>query len=400
MVKLFQTTADHNSDKILTMKRILILISYLILSHFVSQSQDNKTLTLNGYLTSMQSVTFDSLRGNIINDNLLHNRLNFKGYFGTHLSMAVEARNRIFTGDMVKMNQDYSAIIGNDQGWLDLSWNIMDEKSLLINTTIDRYWIDLNYDKFQVRLGRQRINWGQTLIWNPNDVFNAYSFFDIDYPERPGGDAVRIQYFPGFASAFELAVKADSEDDVTAAGLFRFNKWGYDLQFLTGYVNSEDWFAGAGWSGAFGSISFRGEFSWFQPAKNFSDSSGIGLFTIGFDKILKDNSMIQLQAMYCNDPADLTDFDSFYTGNMSAQDLAFSRFSLFGQFTYAAHPLVNMTISGMWFPDLKGYFAGPSLDYSIAENLDFSLIWQHFKSRIGDEKIRINLGFLRMKYSF
>jgi len=363
-------------------------------------AQEGKMTTVNGYLTTMQSVTFDSLKGDFINDNLIHNRLNLKGYLGTHISLGIEFRNRIFTGDMVRMNQDYSELIGNDQGWLDLSWNIMDEKSFLINTTIDRYWIDLNYDKLQVRVGRQRINWGQTLIWNPNDIFNAYSFFDIDYPERPGGDAVRIQYFPGYTSAFELAIKADSEDDITAAGLFRFNKWGYDLQFLTGYVNSEDWVAGAGWSGAFGTISFRGEVSWFQPVKNFSDSAGVGLFTIGFDKILKDNSMIQLQAMYCNDPLDLTDFDSFYTGNMSAKDLAFSRFSLFGQFSYAAHPLVNMTISGMWFPDLKGYFAGTSLDYSVAENLDFSLIWQHFKSRMGDEKIRVNLGFLRLKYSF
>jgi len=382
------------------MKRTLIIIACLVLLHSVSQSQDNKIITLNGYLNSMQSVTFDSLKGDFINDNLIHNRLNFKGYLGSHLTMAVELRNRIFTGDMVRMDPDYSEIIGNDQGWVDLSWNIMDEKSFLINTTIDRYRIDLNYDKVQVRLGRQRINWGQTFIWNPNDIFNAYSFFDIDYPERPGGDAIRIQYFPGFTSAIEFAVKADSEDDITAAGLFRFNKWGYDIQFLTGYVNSEDWVAGAGWSGAFGSVSFRGEFSWFQPVNNFPDSAGTSLVTIGFDKILKDNSMIQLQAMYCNDPVDLTDFNSFYMGNLSAKDLAFSKFSLFGQCTYAAHPLVNMTISGMWLPDLKGYFAGPSVDYSVAENLDFSFIWQHFKSRIGDEKIRINLGFLRLKYSF
>jgi len=382
------------------MKRVLILITCYILSNTLSLSQDKKDFTLNGYLTSMQSVTFDTLKGDFINDNLIHNRLNFKGYLGTHLSMAVELRNRIFTGDMVRMNSDYPELIGNDQGWLDLSWNIMDEKSFLINTTIDRYWLDLNYDKLQVRIGRQRINWGQTLVWNPNDIFNAYSFFDIDYPERPGGDAVRIQYFPGFTSSVEFAVKADNEGDITAAGLFRFNKWGYDLQFLAGYVNSEDWVAGTGWSGAFGSISFRGEFSWFQPVKHFSDSAGVGLFTIGIDKILKDNSMIQLQAMYCNDPLDLTDFNSFYSGNMSAKDLAFSRFSLFGQFSYAVHPLVTMSISGMWFPDLKGYFAGPSVEYSIAENLDFSIIWQHFKSHMGDEKIRVNLGFMRLKYSF
>jgi hypothetical protein len=54
----------------------------------------------------------------------------------------------------------------------------------------------------------------------------------------------------------------------------------------------------------------------------------------------------------------------------------------------------------MWFPDLKGYFAGPSLDCSLAENIDFSLFWQHFDSRMGVNRTRINMGFLRVKYSF
>ena len=91
-----------------------------------------------------------------------------------------------------------------------MSWNILTEKSFFLNTTIDRLWVDFNYGKLQVRAGRQRINWGQTLIWNPNDIFNAYSFFDFDYIERPGSDAVRVQYYPGSSSSVEAAVKVNS----------------------------------------------------------------------------------------------------------------------------------------------------------------------------------------------
>jgi hypothetical protein len=110
--------------------------------------------------------------------------------------------------------------------------------------------------------------------------------------------------------------------------------------------------------------------------------------------------MLQFQVMYCNNPLRLKDFNSFYSGNLSARDLAFSEFSAFGSFTWAATPLVNLTASAMWFPDLKGYFAGPSVEYSLAENVDCSLIWQHFNSRIGETRTRINLAFLRIKYSF
>jgi hypothetical protein len=382
------------------MKRTLAILFVSVIFSSVSTSQEKSSFSINGYVSTMQSVMFDSLKGNFTNDNLIHNRLNIKGFFGEHATFAIELRTRIFTGDMVKNTKEYSDMIGADPGLPDLSWNIVNEKSFLINTAIDRYWLDLNYGKFQARIGRQRINWGQTFVWNPNDIFNAYSFFDVDYVERPGSDAVRLQYYPESSSALEVAVKADNDKDVTAAALYRFNKWGYDIQFLAGYCNGEDYVAGTGWSGAIGSISFRGEATWFQPAMNFSDSTGRGLFTIGFDKVFKNNSMAQLQVMYCNEPLKLSSFNSFYSGNMSSKDLAFSRFSAFGQFSIPANPLLNLSLSAMWFPDLKGYFAGPSLDLSLAENADFSLIWQHFESTMGSDRIRINLGFLRLKYSF
>lgn len=384
------------------MKRDLVFIlSVIVITTSTVLSQEKpKLLTFNGYLTTMQSAMFDSLSGPFINDNLIHNRLNLKGYFSENITFAAEFRNRLFTGDMVRSGRLYSETIASDQGWIDLSWNILNRPSFFLNTTIDRLWFDFNYGKFQARIGRQRINWGQALVWNPNDIFNAYSFFDFDYVERPGSDAVRLQYYPGSSSAIEIAIKADYYENITAAALYRFNKSGFDIQFLAGYVDSEDLAAGAGWSGALGSVSFRGEATWFQPVKKGSDTTGMGLFTIGFDKVFKNNAMAQMQFMYCNKPAGLTGFGSLYSGNMSAKDLAFSRFSAFGQFSYPLTQLLNISLSGMWFPDLNGYFTGPSMEYSVAENVDFSLFWQHFESKISGEKLRINLGYIRVKFSF
>jgi hypothetical protein len=383
------------------MRYLVIIFTVILFTECPGFSQEKqKILTLNGYVSTLQSVIFDSLSGPFINDNLIHNRLNLKGYINDHLTFAAEFRNRLFTGDMVKSGPEYSESIGSDQGIIDLSWNILNEQSFFMNTTIDRLWFDLNYGKLQARIGRQRINWGQTLVWNPNDIFNAYSYFDFDYIERPGSDAVRLQYYPDFSSAIEIALKADYEDKITAATLYRFNKWGYDLQFLCGYFNSEDIVAGAGWSGALGSISFRGEATWFQPVKKFSDSTATGIFTIGFDKVFKNNSIAQIQLMYCNNPADIGSFSSLYFGTMSTKDLAFSRFSSFGMFSYPVTPLLNLGVSGIWFPDLNGYYAGPTLDYSVAENVDLSIYWQHFESKNIDNKSTINLGFLRIKFSF
>ena len=382
------------------MKKYIIIINILLLHATDMFPQDKKSISTGGYFTTMPSVMFDTLSGPFINDLLLHNRINMKAYLNDHITFSAEFRNRFFTGDMVKAGKAYPVMIGKDEGIIDMSWNIFNEESFFLNTTIDRLWLDFNYEKFQVRAGRQRINWGQTLVWNPNDIFNAYSFFDIDYTERPGSDAIRLQYYSSYSSAVELAVKADSEKDITAAALYRFSKWGYDIQFLAGYSNSSDIVAGAGWSGSIGSLSFRGEGSWFRPLEYFSDTTGTTIITAGIDKVFGNNSVAQLQLMYCNNPLELENFINLYTGNLSAKDLAFSKFSAFGQFTWAATPLLNLSISAMWFPDLKGYFAGPSVDYSMAENVDFSLIWQHFRGEMAGIVSRMNMVFLRIKYSF
>jgi len=386
-------------DRVFRRIHFIFLILYSFC--FSGYSQDKpEPVTLNGYVTTMQSAMFDSLSGPFLNENLIHNRLNFKAYLSDRITFAVDLRNRLFTGDMVRYGIPYTGMIGDDDGVVDMSWNIIEEQSFLFNTTIDRLWLDLHYDKFQITLGRQRINWGQTFVWNPNDIFNAYSYFDFDYVERPGSDALRLQYFPSSSSAAEFALKIDDENDITAAGLWRFSLWNYDIQFLAGLMNSEDVVIGAGWSGSVGSMSFRGEGTWFDPYEDWPGDQSTVIVTAGIDKVFKNNSIAQIQLMYCNDPVDLSSFNNLYSGNFSSKDLAYSEFTAFGQFTWAATPLLNLSIAAMWFPDMKGYFAGPSLDYSLAENLDFSLIWQHFDALMDGERTKINLGFLRLKYSF
>lgn len=381
-------------------KTLFAFILFLLLPAGKILSQEENPVSLGGYVTTMQSSMFEKLSEPFMNENLLHNRLNLKAYISNGITFTGEMRNRFFTGDFVKMGSYYSDIIGYDRGFADMSWNILSENSFLLNSTIDRLNVDFTFNKFQITAGRQRINWGQTFVWNPNDIFNAYSFFDFDYVERPGSDAVRLQYFTSSSSAAEIAVKVDNNRDITAAGLYRFSLWDYDIQFLAGFVNGQDIVLGTGWSGAIGGLSFRGEVSWFDQYEDFPGDENTILATTGFEKIFKNNSMAQVQVMYCNNPLGLNDFNSFYSGNLSSKDLAFSVFSAFGQFTWAATPLINLTASAMWLPDLDGWFAGPSFDYSLAENLDFSLIWQHFDALMGGEKSKINLAFLRLKYSF
>ncbi len=387
------------ADRKMRQSFFVLIILLLLPAHL--KSQDKKIQAdLKGYISSMQNVMFEQPEDSWIKQNIIHNRLNFRLYAGSRITFAVDLRNRFFISDMFEYSSIYADNLSVDRGFMDLTANIFEERSFVLNTSVDRLWLDMNFNSVQVRIGRQRINWGQTFVWNPNDIFNAYSYFDTDYPERPGSDAVRLQIYPDYSSSIELAASLDSDDDLTIAGLYRFNKWGYDIQLLSGLVSSDDIVFGAGWSGAFGSTSFRGEMSWFQPYRDFSDTTGMGLFTIGFDRGFSGSGMIQLQAMYCNEPVSFSNFDEFYSGDLTAKDLAFSEFSLFAGITYPVTPLVNISLSGIWYPDLDGFYAGPSTDISMRENLDLSFIWQFFNANLTGSRYRLTLIFLRMKYSF
>jgi len=117
----------------------------------------------------------------------------------------------------------------------------------------------------EVRVGRQRINWGVNLAWNPNDIFNAYNFIDFDYKERPGTDAVRFQYFGKNMSGFEVAYSPRAEwRQHTAALMYRLNAQGYDIQLIAGQYQT-DVTAGIGWAGNLGNSGFKGEAQWFGP---------------------------------------------------------------------------------------------------------------------------------------
>lgn len=246
------------------MKQLIVtILTFVIILRAHCQSDSTHRWSLHGYISSMQSVMFDSINKNWTMDNYVTNRLNFKWYTTSYLSAVAEMRNRIVFGETIKNNpQTYASSFEHDYGWMNLNHNIATGNSYLVNLNVDRLYVAYQQDKLNITLGRQRINWGQTLVWNPNDIFNAYSFLDFDYIERPGSDALRLQYYTSETTVMEMAIKVNNVNQITAAGLYRFNTSGYDIQLLGGVFNSEDYVAGAGFSGAINSIALRGEASY------------------------------------------------------------------------------------------------------------------------------------------
>ncbi len=386
-------------------KTFSAIIFILFITNF---TYAQKSWTLSGYVSNMQSVMFDSIGNNWTNDNLIHNRLEFRYYAPKYFTIGVDARNRIITGETVKYMPGYADNINSDNGLIDLSWNIIEENSILLNTSIDRAFLTFEKGNVNITAGRQRINWAKTFVWNPNDIFNSYSFFDFDYMEKPGSDAFNIEYYTGMASSINAVVKLDSANNITAGAKYGFNLLNYDFQVIGGIINEQDYIAGIGLTGNIWKFTIRSEASYLQPEKNFADTTGVLIASIGTEYMFQNSTMVSFEFLYNQLPKEtqVGNFLQIYEAPMSVKNLSFTEYNIFGQITYPFSPLISGTFAGMYYPQIKGFFVGPSLSISLTQNLDFSVIAQTFSGEFTnpitqkDQRMLFNLGFMKMKYSF
>ncbi|MBK8346136.1 MAG: hypothetical protein IPL08_00395 [Saprospiraceae bacterium] len=161
--------------------------------------------SFNGYIKDMQSLSFSKDFESLTATNLIHNRINMKWLPSSNLTLAAELRNRLIWGDDVRIIPDYNQLLRNPNELVNLSKIWFSNLSLVMHTNIDRLYLDYKVKRMSIRAGRQRINWGISTIWNPNDLFNTYNFLDFDYEERPGSDAIRLSGDISSFSGIELA---------------------------------------------------------------------------------------------------------------------------------------------------------------------------------------------------
>jgi len=361
----------------------------------------DKNWSLNGYLNDMQLIYYAEPTQSWTNQNLVHNRLNFKWYPSSSIVLVAEMRNRFFTGKLVRDIPGYGQLIDQDNGFWDLSTLLIDRNGSVFHSMIDRVYLDYSIGDLQIRFGRQRINWGINLVWNPNDVFNTYSFLNFDYEERPGTDALKVQYYTSETSSLELVYQmGENSDERALATRFRFNKWNYDFQLLGGWVE-EDLVFGTGWSGDIYGGGFRGELTWFVPRENRGEEALLA--SVSGDYSFPSSLMLHAGFLYNSTGTN----DPIYQSGLFAADAASPRAlsrgenAIFGQISYPVTPLFTTSLSVIANPSDGSFVLNPSLGYSLVTNLDLLLVGQHFFGSDFTEYGNIGQAFfLRLKWSF
>jgi hypothetical protein len=116
--------------------------------------------------------------------------------------------------------------------------------------------------------------------------------------------------------------------------------------------------------------------------------------------------MFQLLYVQITKDNPIQNFATFYTANLNAKYLSFTDWNLFASAQYPVTPLFTVTMAGMYYPRINGFFLNPSFDYSLTANLTFSFIYQYFKGEFPNtftgfnQKQQFNFAFLRLKLDF
>jgi len=396
--------------RINTMKKLILIIALLTIINNTQAQESTSKLYLSGYVKQLQSVYFFNdafpdlqtfmLVDTAFQQNIFHHRLNAEWVMNESWAVKAGLRTQLFYGDLVKTNPNYAQQADDGSNdWIKLSTVWLNQSGFVGHSVLDRLYAEYSKGSWEVRAGRQRINWGISTIWNPNDIFNAYSFTDFDYEERPGADALRIQYYTGFVGSVELAVRgADKLENSTIAGRWVFNKGNYDMQIIGGYAQ-KDWVLGGGWAGNIKNAGWKGEASWFYDPEQKESSLAI---TSNVDYAFEKGVYLNAGFLYNSEGTTEGSILNLFTFDISASNLYPYKWTAFLQASYPVTPLLNAGVATIYSP-VKSHalFVNPTLTLSISDNWTLDAVGQIVLDKGNDAyKSSLQVAFLRLKFSY
>ena len=372
------------------LKKIFLLF-FLTISSLQAQTsfeQDYYASNLNSFNFFNKDLASLYQLPNQWNDQQIHFRWNGHLYYGNHFNAQISLRNRLFTGYQWQENlYGFRDVLYVDR--LDITSISKDNMGL--HHQIDRLYAQWEKESWNIRIGRQRINWGIQNYWNSHDLFNQINFFNFDYIENPGADAVRVQYYTKRYHTVEIALNEDIQ-----AGLYKFNLSDYDFQILLAKYY-DDYSLGLGWAGQIKDAGFKGEFSYFNSTKNYENSL---LGSISLDYSFKNGIYITAGCLYKSQSEDFNPLD-YYEMKISAKSPMPFKYSFLYQINYPFHPLVQIGTSLIHDGDLNFIFVNPQITYSVSESIDLMISSQNMWLKITEEFEDINQSvFTRLQWNF
>ncbi len=344
-----------------------------------------KNWDLGGYIKYMATFNAADSSSTHLTDHLLHQRFNFEYRFSSALRANVSMRNRFIWGDSVTNNPNYGSVVGQDDGFFDLTSNWHDNGRQIGTTQFDRAYLDYSGSEWRARAGRFRINWAMTTIWNPNDIYNTYSIYDFDYEEKGGADALQLSRSLGYASSFDV-VYSPSEDDDQSSYSARYlgNDSSWDYQLMVGKAKLDS-VIGAGFAGDIKGAGVRGEVSYFSPTKEKwkeieLTATIIASVEVDYSFGGRRNWLGRVATLYISEPQEPNSAPNYLNKPTSPRTMSFDEHTAYADLGFDVSPLMRLTFSSTLYGE-GSLFLGANTSYSISDEAQLIGVIQRFDGR-------------------
>ena len=355
------------------MRHLLILVFMTYCIVVKSQQPDSIRLanrfSIQGYVKQLSVIAFNKNFTRSNSNNFLHHRMNINYLPADEIKCVAELRNRFFWSDSIRF-------LGR----------------------LERLSAEFSKSKWNIRIGRQRVNWSMATTWNPNDLFNAYNFLDFDYEERPGIDGFRIQYSISDLSDLQMVyARIAGRKDVFAARYF-FNRSRYDIQATVAWYSGRP-ALGMGWAGQIQNSGFRGEVQYYFNSATYPSRLNA---TAEIDHVFAPGWYLNYGMLYnnrgLNQPvADFKEVDL----NISSENLMPGRWSSTVGLRKEISPLWSFHCTSVYSPGMNLLILIGSTKYSLSTDLEVDLTGQSFYATTASAFQAVqHVFFLRLRWSY
>ncbi len=384
------------------MSRIILLIVFVFVriysQSFTAGGYVKFLFNANDFISSKSSVNF-----------LIHSRLNLKFFPTDKISFSAGIRNRVIFGKSPLSVMGYTGDRFRDGYLFEIEKFIWKRERTVNHIEVDRLYLSFQFSKFDVSLGRQRIAWGTSWVWNITDLFNPLSILDFDYEERPAVDAFRIQFFLSPLTKFDFAYRPSRRGrNSSALCQFSTNFYEWDFHVVSG-VHKGRFVLGASYAGDIYGAGFRGEVIYIKNPTGINAFFLTDLanekrdqvsFVVSLDYTFKNSLYLHGEALF-NNIGKRENIRMYLFDALNLELLSPSQWNLFYQVGYNLTALTRGDVMILHNP-IDGSFALlPTISVSLAENLDLSLILLAMHGDDMDEYgFNTYMAFVRLKYSF
>lgn len=359
---------------------------------------DTSDFHLHGYLKFLHEADLLENPDTLLTGQLIHNRIESRWKINENFYFRGALRTRFYYGQSISAIPDFGKRLSQRQQLLPLDLLLINEESAVLYTESDRLYFGFRNDLLDIRTGRQRINWGTNLIWNPNDIFNTYDILDFDYEERRGTDAIRIQFSPNEIYTVELAAAPQPDSNSTYALMVKNHVGSYDLQVFTGLTNRHP-VAGAGWAGNLGSAGYKGELTWYGATAN-QDQQFLASMTLDYSP--GKGWYTYLSALYQSAIQDQSDFmpTDLRRTQVYARYLMPFHWTVYAGAMKEINPIWSTQWAIIYGNGNNSLIAFPSTTCSVAENLQLLFSSQIYFQENTAWEWEAASAFLRVRWDF